>query len=43
LKNGGNTKYYWVRKGLKKFFDVHLDALVLGNKHGKNDHTATFR
>jgi|JI6StandDraft_1071083.scaffolds.fasta_scaffold10335_6 hypothetical protein len=44
----GNTlatfeeKTYWLRKGLKKFFDIDI-TMVRGEKKGDNEHFATFR
>ena len=37
----GNT-VHWLRKGLRKFFDVNLPALK-GETKGDNEHFATFR
>lgn len=39
LKNGD---VIWLRKGLKKFFDIDVNMLR-GDKKGDNEHYATFR
>jgi hypothetical protein len=33
---------HWLRKGLKKFFDINIDILK-GERKGDNEHFATFR
>lgn len=33
---------YWLRKGLKKFFDIDIN-IIRGEKKGDNEHFATFR
>lgn len=44
----GNTlgrldgRTYWLRKGLKKFFDIDI-CMIRGEKKGDNEHYATFR